>query len=200
MESIHQGQDRSFLAVHSPPEEADSRTLRLKQDVWTYTRKTEHPIKIPYSMMHTSWMGSDFTYEDIVKLDSLVTQYSHKILEQKKDPQGRSDLWVQLELIPHEEAPVVWGKVLWSAVLKSDGSEVIPVQEEDYSERGVLIRRITLENIKVMDGRRIPTVLTCEMMGKKKGSKTVLEYKSIDFDLELDAKTFTLQTLQRGLK
>ncbi|MBI4368654.1 MAG: outer membrane lipoprotein-sorting protein [Elusimicrobia bacterium] len=198
VESFHQGKEKSFLVIHKPDKEKGNRTLRLGKDIWTYTRETEQAIKVPFSMMHTSWMGSDFTYEDMTKLDSFVTDYGHKIIEEIPDPKKRSDYQVTIEMIPHDDAPVVWGKVVWMAVVSKDGLEVIPVGEKDYNERGELIRDIALDKIKMMGGRRIPLVTTCRPM-KKKGQETEIEYKSVSFDEKFDEKIFTKKTLEEGL-
>ncbi len=198
VESYHLGREKSFLVARKPAKEKGNRTLRIKQDIWTYSRDAEQVMKVPFSMMHSSWMGSDFTYEDMVKLDTFVTDYTQRFLSKIPDPQKRSDWLVVIELLPKEDAPVVWGKVLWSAVVSSDGREVLPVLEQDFNERGEIIREIKLDQIKVLGGRRMPTLLTCEPM-KKKDSKTILEYKEAIFDLDLKAKIFTKETLERGL-
>lgn len=199
VESFHQGRDKSFIVIHKPPKEKGNRTLRVKQDIWTYTRNIEQAVKIPFSMMHTSWMGSDFTYEDMTKLDSFVTDYTHHVVGKTADPQKRGDFLVTIELRPKPEAPVVWGKVIWSAAVSADGKEIIPVAEQDYSERGELIREIALEDIKMMGGKRIPVKMTCVPL-KKSGQKTVIEYLDISFDKSIDPKIFTKETLEKGLK
>ena len=199
VESFNQGRNKAFLVVHKPAKEKGNRTLRIKQDIWTYTKDVERAIKIPFSMMHTSWMGSDFTYEDMAKLDSLVKDYNHKLLEEIPDPEKRSDFLATIELIPKEDAPVVWGKVIWKGVVSSDGKEVIPVEEQDFSERGELVRVIRLSNIGVMGGKRIAKTMSCEPL-KKKDTKTIVEYQEITFDAALDPKIFTKETLERGIK
>ncbi|MBI4669857.1 MAG: outer membrane lipoprotein-sorting protein [Elusimicrobia bacterium] len=198
IESFNQGRDKSFIYIHRPPKEKGNRTLRAGQDIWTYTRDVERSVKIPFSMMHTSWMGSDFTYEDMTKLDSFVTDYTHKMAGQEKDARGRGDWLVTIELVPLADAPVVWGRVIWSAVVSQGGQEVIPVAEKDYSERGELVREILGEEIKVMGGKRIPTKIICRPL-KKKGSETILEYKEMAFDEAVDPKIFTKEALERGL-
>lgn len=199
IESFHEGKDKSFVIVHNPPKERGSRTLRLKHDIWSYRPDLEQTIKIPFSMMHSSWMGSDFSYEDMVKLDTFITEYSHRLLEKKPDPQKRGETLVTIELTPLPDAPVVWGRVIWKAVVSREGAEVIPVSEEDYNERGELIRSITLERIQMMDGRRMPTILTCIPL-KKKDSKTVLKYKNFKFDVSVDPKIFTQASLEGGIE
>ncbi|MEK6543284.1 MAG: outer membrane lipoprotein-sorting protein [Elusimicrobiota bacterium] len=199
VESYHQGRDKSFLLVRRPAKEKGTRTLRLGHDIWTYKPDLEQSVKIPFSMMHTSWMGSDFTYEDMVKLDSFVTEYTHRIISKVADPEKRGEWLVTIELVPIEGAPVVWGKVIWSAVVSGNGKEVIPIGEQDYSERDELIREIALDKIETHDGRRVPMRMTC-LPKKKEGSKTVIDYLEIKFDEQFDNKMFTKESLDKGLK
>ena len=60
-------------------------------------------------MMMQSWMGTDLTNDDLIKQSSTVVDYTHKLLGSEAI-QGL-DCW-KLELIPKEEATVVWGKII----------------------------------------------------------------------------------------
>ncbi|MBI4062780.1 MAG: outer membrane lipoprotein-sorting protein [Elusimicrobia bacterium] len=199
IESYQQGTQNSFIVIHKPAKEQGNRTLRLGRDIWSYTREAEQVIKIPFSMMQTNWMGSDFTYEDMTRFDSYVNYYDHAIVKTETDPQRISDYLVTIELIPRADAPVIWGRVVWKSAVSADGREVIQVSEEDYNERGELVRQITLDNVKIMGGKRMPTKITCRAK-KKKNQETVLEYKTVAFDSDLDAKIFTKETLEKGLQ
>ncbi|MDE2511662.1 MAG: outer membrane lipoprotein-sorting protein, partial [Elusimicrobia bacterium] len=155
--------------------------------------RVERLIKVPPTMMHSSWQGSDFTYEDIVKADSIVKDYTHKLLKRVPGPEWES---YEVEAKPKPDAPVVWGKVITDVALYDDNS-VVGLLEEDYSERGELIRTITLSDIKMMGGRRVPSRLECVPAGKK-GQRTILQYKELEFDLPLSDDFFSYQRLQKG--
>ena len=60
-------------------------------------------------MMMQSWMGSDFTNDDLVKQSSIVTDYDHKLIG---DENVRGMDCYKIELIPHPDAAVVWGKII----------------------------------------------------------------------------------------
>ena len=47
-------------------------TLRIGNEMWNYLPKTNKVMKIPPSMMMGSWMGSDFTNDDLVKESSML--------------------------------------------------------------------------------------------------------------------------------
>ncbi|MBI3288490.1 MAG: outer membrane lipoprotein-sorting protein [Elusimicrobia bacterium] len=183
----------AFIVIRSPAKERGNTTLRRKTEMWAWLPKVERVIKIPPTMMHNTWQGSDFTYEDIVKADSLVKDYTHNLLKTTKE-EGRTIY--HIEATPKPDAPVVWGKVLTDVALYDDDQSVLPVNERDYSERGELIRTITLSDVKVMGGRRVPARLEC--VPKAAGRRTVLHYQELEFDISLPESFFSYQRLQKG--
>lgn len=194
VEGWNRQREYAFILIHSPAKDKGTITLRRKNEMWLWLPKVERVIKVPPTMMHQAWQGSDFTYEDIVKADSVVKDYDHKLLEKKEE--GDHTVW-KIECTPKPDAPVVWGRVLiWVGTW---GEEAVPLKEEDYSERGELVRTITLSDVKKMGGRLIPAKLEC-VPNKKAGQKTTLEYHSLEFDVPLDDKFFSLSRLQKGVK
>ena len=193
IEGWNQGREKAFILIHAPARDKGNTTLRRKNEMWLWMPKVERVVKVPPTMMHSAWQGSDFTYEDIVKADSVVKDYTHKVLSRATE--GDHDVYV-IEAIPLPDAPVVWGKVLlWSRVYP-DGT-VLPMKEEDYSERGEKVRTITLTEIESMDGHRVPTRLTCTPH-RKAGQKTMIKYHTIDFNIDLPDSYFSLERLQRS--
>ncbi|MCX5790587.1 MAG: outer membrane lipoprotein-sorting protein, partial [Elusimicrobia bacterium] len=102
----------------------------------------------------------------------------------------------KIEATPKLDAPVVWGKVMFWSLVYPDGL-VLPLREEDYSERGEKIRTIALSEIETMDGHRVPTRLEC-LPHRKPGQKTVIKYHEIQFNLNLPDSFFSLERLQRS--
>ncbi|OGR99814.1 MAG: hypothetical protein A2V88_14770 [Elusimicrobia bacterium RBG_16_66_12] len=193
VEGWNKDRTHAFIVLRAPAKERGNTTLRRKTEMWVWMPKVERVIKIPPTMMHAAWQGSDFTYEDIVKADSIVKDYTHKLLKTVKET-GRTVY--RIEATPRPDAPVVWGKVITAAAVYDDQS-VVPLLEEDYSERGELIRTITFSDIKVLGGRRVPARLEC-VPSKKKGKRTILQYHELEFDLPLDDAFFGYQRLQKA--
>lgn len=192
IEAWNQGRRKAYIVIHAPAKEKGTTTLRRDEEMWTWMPRVERLLKVPPTMMHSSWQGSDFTFEDIVKADSIVKDYTHKKLKSAPGPEWET---VLIEAVPKPDAPVVWGKVLFTVGIFPDGW-VIPLREEDYSERGELIRTIALDRVKPMGGRRVPTRLECTPT-RTPGRKTVLEYGLIDFDVELPDSFFSVSRLQK---
>lgn len=193
VEGWNKDRNFAFIVIRAPAKERGNTTLRRKTEMWAWLPKVERVIKIPPTMMHNTWQGSDFTYEDIVKADSIVKDYTYKLLKTTKE----TDRTVyHIEALPKPDAPVVWGKVLTDVALYDSDQAVIALNEFDYSERGELIRTITLSDIKILGGRRVPTKLEC-VPAKKKGQRTTLHYLALEFDFSIDESFFSYQRLQK---
>jgi hypothetical protein len=142
-------------------------------------------------MMLQSWMGSDFSNDDLVKGGSLSGDYTHTELA-KEVVSGHKTIKIQCN--PKPNAPVVWGKVnLW--VREIDNS---PVKYEYYSERGELIKVLEGESYEKFGSHIIPTKMTMKNI-KKNNSMTIITYEksSIKFDSDIPDNIFTQENLRR---
>ena len=140
-------------------------------------------------MMMQSWMGSDFTNDDLVRESSLAKDYTHKLLGEEKMAGYDS---YKIELIPNDDAPVVWGKIImW--VSKAD---YLWLKGEYFDEDGVLVNTEILTDIKQMGNRKMPTRL--EMIpADKPGQKTIMIFRNIEFDVKIDESFFSQQNMKK---
>ncbi|PCI45277.1 MAG: hypothetical protein COB41_02000 [Proteobacteria bacterium] len=178
---------RFFIRVLAPRKEQGTAWLKSDKNLWMYLPKLERDIRIPASMMLSSWMGSDFTNDDLVKMDSVVADYDHKII--KKDAHS-----ITIESTAKPDAPVVWGKIIH--VVDVSG---IPLSDDYYDEHGVHIRHLTFSEVAVMDGRRIPTLWIMQPLNNV-GKKTLLKLEKATFDKPIQASVFTRANLRRAGK
>ena len=74
------GRKDSLFYIDSPPKDHGNGTLKKGREMWMYNPKINRVIKVPPSMMSQSWMGSDFSNNDLAKSDSLLTDYTHSII------------------------------------------------------------------------------------------------------------------------
>lgn len=191
MDSWEKGKDKSLVKITSPAKEAGTVSLKVKNNMWNYLPSVEKIIKIPPTMMMQSWMGSDFTNDDLVKESSIVDDYDPAVLGKETLDQGEAYV---VELIPKPEAAVVWGKIV--AYIR-DG-DYVPLKYEYYDEKGKLIRVMDLTEIKEMGGRTIPTIWT--MVPKtKEGRKTVIILNRIEFNVPISDDIFSRSNLERGI-
>jgi len=195
VEGWNRGREYAFILIHAPAKDKGNITLRRKNEMWLWLPKVERVIKVPPTMMHSAWQGSDFTYEDIVKADSVVKDYKHTLLS-KRTEDGRIVYRIRGDPLP--DAPVVWGKVIMEVAVYGD-DEAVPLKEEDYNERGDLERTITLSDIRRLGGRLVPAKLEC-VPRRKAGQRTTLVYHSLEFDVPLTEDFFSQARLQKGVK
>lgn len=183
------GTDYSMVLVTQPVKDKGNITLLRKKEVWNYLPTINKEIKIPASMMLQNWMGSDFTNDDLVKQSSIDKDYRHRFMEEEM-VDGK--LCWKIELIPTEEAAIVWGKViLW---ISKEG--YFQLKSEFFDEDGHLVRIMRGKNIKNVGNRVIPTRFEIEPVDKP-GNLTVMEYSNLFFDEKLDESFFTLQNMRK---
>ncbi len=186
MVSWSEGIKKTFIRITAPAREKDVATLRVDNEMWNYLPKANKVMKIPPSMMMGSWMGSDFTNDDLVKESSLFDDYSYDFIE----PDSADPNLYYIKCIPHKDAPVVWGSIV-IAVTKDDH---LPEWQKYYDEKGELIRIMSYSDIKTVDKRTLPTTL--EMVPQnKEGHRTIIRYLDLKFNVKLDPETFTLRNL-----
>ena len=74
------GNDYSFILINAPARDKGTVFLKREKEIWNWQPKIEKVIKLPPSMMMQSWMGSDFTNDDLVKESSILLDYTHEII------------------------------------------------------------------------------------------------------------------------
>lgn len=185
------GRDLSLTLITAPAKDKGQAFLMRDKEIWNWVSSINRMVKIPPSMMMQSWMGSDFTNDDLIKQSSIVEDYTHQILSEET---MHGYECYQIELIPKENAPVVWGKILiWISKEK-----YFQLKVEYYDEDEFLIQTMILSEIEDMGGREIPTFL--EMIpaeDDKEGYKTVLKYHTAKFDIDLKDSFFSQQNMKR---
>jgi outer membrane lipoprotein-sorting protein len=189
MKSWSLGNDYSMIYITAPAKEKGQVFLKRKNEMWNWIPTIERMIKIPPSMMMQSWMGSDFTNDDLVRESSLVKDYSQEIIGEENI---RNYDCYKIRLLPHPDAAVVWGKIImW--ISKED---YYWLKAEFYDEDGELVNTEILSEIKLLDDRKLPTRM--EMIpSDKNGHKTILIFNDIEFDVNLDESFFSQQNMRR---
>ncbi len=181
--------DYSLIYVLAPARDRGTSFLKRENEVWQWLPDIQRVVKIPPSMMMQSWMGSDFTNDDLVRDASVVNDYSHSFLSDTTvDDQ---EAW-RIEMVPLPHAPVVWERVI--VTITKDN--FIQRRSEFYDEGGELVNILTMKNVREMGGRMLPT--RWEMVPvDEEGHRTVMEYQSVEFDIPLDEGFFSQQNMRR---
>ena len=189
MKSWSKGDKYFMIYITAPAKEKGQVFLKVDKEMWNYVPTISRMIKIPPSMMMQSWMGSDFTNDDLVKQSSIIVDYNHTLLDEETI---RGIECYQIELIPHEDAAVVWGKII-SWITKDDFNLW---KSEYYDEDGYLQNTENSYDIKHFGDRDIPSKI--EMIpADKEGQKTILEISSSTFNVPLDNEFFSKQNMKK---
>ncbi|MDX1617434.1 MAG: outer membrane lipoprotein-sorting protein [Balneolaceae bacterium] len=183
------GVDYSLIRITAPARDRGTAYLKRENEIWNWLPDINRTIKLPPSMMSQSWMGSDFSNNDLVRESSIVTDYTHTLA-------GDSTIsgfdCYKVEMIPKPDAPVVWGRV----VAFISRGEYLQMRFEFYDEDDFLMRTMEGSNVEEMDGRTIPTRM--EMIpADEEGQKTVLIYNEIEFNIDLSQRFFSIQNMKR---
>jgi len=188
MDIWSEGLDKTLIYIKSPKKDSGIATLRERTEMWNYFPKINKVIKVPPSMMMSSWMGSDFTNDDLVKESSMINDYHSSLIL----PENANPDYYYIELIPKKDIAIVWARIEL-VVRKND---YIPVEESFYDEKGRKMRVMEFSEIKNFSGREIPSLLVMKPLNKP-GKITVIKYIDLNFDIKLKADTFSLRNLQK---
>jgi outer membrane lipoprotein-sorting protein len=180
--------EKVLVRITSPQDEAGMAILKVGSDIWYYLPKSNRTVKVPASMAMTSWMGSDFTIDDLVKETFLTRDYSISI---SFEGQRGGVAVYEYALTPKPEAAVVWGRI----VVQIRQANLMPAWQGFYDEAGQLVRELTFSEYTTISGRLIPRRLVMRPANKD-GQRTTIEYQDIAFDVPISEGTFSLPNLK----
>ncbi len=180
--------DYALTLITAPAREKGQTFLKRKNEMWSWNPGINRLIKLPPSMMSQGWMGSDYTNDDILRESSVVDDYIHTI-EEEEDIDGR--MCYRIKLLAKEDAGVLWSRQLWWV----DKKEFVVLKAELFDEDGLLVRTEYGKEIKILDGRLLPTLLEL-IPAENPGNKTVLKIIEMKFNIKLDESFFSQQNMK----
>ncbi|OFX82761.1 MAG: outer membrane lipoprotein-sorting protein [Bacteroidetes bacterium GWF2_33_16] len=184
------GKDNSLTLITAPAKEKGQAFLKVGTEMWNWMPSIGRMVKLPPSMMADGWMGSDYTNDDILKESSIVVDFDHKI--SGSETIDGLDCW-KIELLPHEEAAVVWGKIIkWISK-----NEYIQMKSEYFDEDEYLVKTEFASDVKIMDGRKIPGRIEI-VPADKKNQKTIVIINTMKFNIPIDDSFFSQQNMKKA--
>lgn len=187
--SWSKGEDYSLILITAPARDEGTAFLMRDNEIWNWLPDVNRTIKMPPSMMSQSWMGSDFSNNDLVRESSILTDYSHTLLQ---DTTLNGYDCYTIEMVPKPDAPIVWAKV--HAYISKE--EYLQLRFEFFDEDGYLLRIMSGSEVREMGGRLLPTKL--EMIPvEEKGNKTIVTYQNLEFNIEVTERFFSIQNMKR---
>ncbi|MGR5140878.1 outer membrane lipoprotein-sorting protein [Photobacterium sp. DNB23_23_1] len=191
MKSWTKGQDLSLVLITAPAKDKGSASLKRYREMWNWLPSIERVVKIAPSMLGQSWMGSDFTNDDLINQSSIVVDYTHKMVG--KEVFDNDPSWV-IDATAKPNAPVVWSKVrLWVSQ-----RTYLQRKVEFYDEFDDLINTMNTYDVKVMGGRQVASRM--EMIpADKPGNKTEIITHKAQFNFPIKESFFS-QSQMKALR
>ncbi|HNR12138.1 MAG TPA: outer membrane lipoprotein-sorting protein [Thermodesulfobacteriota bacterium] len=181
------GETDSLFTIIAPAKDADNATLKKGREMWMFNPKVNRVIKVPPSMMSQSWMGSDFSNNDLAKSDSIIHDYTHTITGKETVD---SVTVYSVTSLPKPNAPVIWG--MQKLKIREDG---IYLREEFYDEDLRLVKALTFSDLQPLGGKLYPRTMKMEQADKP-DEYTVVTYDELEFMETLPDSLFTLSSLK----
>ncbi|MEW6288666.1 MAG: outer membrane lipoprotein-sorting protein [Thermodesulfobacteriota bacterium] len=187
MDSYSVGNEKSFIKITYPGKDYGITFLKIDDAMWQYVPRIEKIIKIPASMMLQSWMGTDFTNDDLVRESSISRDYEARITTENVDS-------YEIELLPRPEAAVVWGRLVMEVAQK----ELLPKSVRYFDEEGLLVRTLQYTEVKQLGDRLYPSRwVMIPHDPEKAGNRTIIEITEAAFDVPIAEEYFSKRALQR---
>ena len=183
------GTELAFTEYLSPPREAGTKMLKIREKLYTYSPQTDRVIQISGHMLRQSVMGSDISYNDMMEDRPMEELYSATI-EGLAILDGREH-WVM----------VLNAKVKGLSYPKRrswvDKEYLLPKKEELYAKSGKLLKTASLEGIKKIDGRWFPSkfVYKDELKRNSKGTEWIID--NIQFNKKIPDSRFSKALLRK---
>jgi outer membrane lipoprotein-sorting protein len=188
MKSWSKGTQYYMIYITEPVRDKGQVFMKRERDMWNWMPGINRMIKLPPSMMGQSWMGSDFTNDDLVRMNSILEDFTHKITGSEKIQDF--DCYV-IELTAKPEAAVVWGKIkMWISK-----EEYFELKGEYYDEEGKLVNDMVSSNIRQMGDRKLPSKTVMTPVDKP-GNQTILEMVDVIFNKPIDDNFFSQQNMK----
>ena len=188
VKSWSKGSDYSLTLITAPAKEKGQAFLKRQKDLWNWQPSIVRMIKMSSSIMGQSWMGSDFTNDDMVRESSTVNDYTHRLETSEK---VREFDCYKVILTPKENAPVVWGKVvMWIST-----ADFVEIKTEFYDEDNTLINTLNGYEVKTYGKRKLTSRIEI-IPADKPNQKTVMNIDKYEFDLPIDESFFSQQKMK----
>lgn len=181
------GEQKFFVYFTSPADVARTVFMVWKHpgrddDRWLYLPAMDLVRRISAADKRSQFVGSHFVYEDIS--GRALEADSHELVSEEGDT-------YLVRNVPLEKkgAEFAWYHV-WI-----DKVTFMPVKAEYHDAAGTLLRRITAQERKDVQGH--PTVIRSQAEDLRQGGSTLLEFRDVRYDVGLEDDIFEERYLRR---
>lgn len=172
------GEDYALIRVLEPEEDAGSGYLQVEDELWYYSPLVGS-VSLPAIAIADAIFGSGPSLQDLSR-GTLSDDYDASV--------ETADSGYFLVLIPHADAPVVYGKLEIRV-----SADFVMEQIVYYDQRAAILQTATFSNIVEIGERRFPTAIVIEGVS---GDRTIQRIENPQFDIDIDPDFFSPETLE----
>lgn len=183
------GEQRYYIYFHAPADIKGTAFMVWKypakeDDRWIFIPAIKLVRRIAADDKRSSFVGSDFTYEDVSGLE--LDDETHRLLG--KENRGNRPVY-RIESVPKTKMDYA-RRLSWI-----DRQRSLPLKEEYYDARNELMRTFTADEVREVDGHW--TVTRRSMRDARSGHRTEVVYEEIGYDVGLAKGLFSERYLRR---
>ena len=186
MKGWKKGDEQGLVRYTAPAKERGTAYLRSGESTWLFLPSAEKVVRVGAKQ---NFGGGDFSNADIFRL-SLVRDYDPTLAGEET---AEGETCYKLELKAKDRSIAYDRVVYW---VRSDGT-FYPVKADYYTLSGKNLKSLVLSQVKPVGGRPRPTLMTMQSRVDE-GSRTLLEFLTIQDDPKLDDRLFSPTALERG--
>ncbi len=185
--NIEKGGDQQYLVVFTRPADVERTTFLVvkhpgkEDDRWLYLPGLDLVKRIAAGDKRTSFVGSNFFYEDISGRD--IRQDSFELVSEN------TESWL-VKATPKSTAGVEFSHY---QVTISKANH-LPLKAEYFDSKGELYRRISAEAVSEISG--IPTITSMKAENVRDGSHTINQMRNIEYNINIPESVFTERSLR----
>ena len=181
------GSGKAFIEFTNP-EDRGVRMLKLEKNLWMYFPSERDTVKISGALLRQGMMGSDFSYEDAMEPDDLLSLYSAELTGKERVEERECFV---LELKAKGKDVAYAKRKIWI-----DAERFIVARAELYAKSGMLLKVSRTLGYTKIGGRYFPSIVEFSD-ALKKNSRTVMSMTSLVLDAPVDEGRFSLQALTK---
>lgn len=191
---------RNVIIFHEPPSVADTRFLSVENadrddDQWIYLPALRRVRRIAASEGDSSFMGTEFTYDDLQSRDIDEWRYTYLRDDELTVASGGSEAPRRVHVV--EAVPLPGTDAAYSRIVEYvDPATWTPLRIELYDDDGELLKVNQVGRIENVQGYW--TIITNRMENVQNGRATVLAVQRFEYDTTFPQGLFTTNFLQTG--
>lgn len=186
--AVAKGKEKAFLEFTNPADRG-TKYLKLGDELWIKGVYSEEPEKISGHMLRESMMGSDYSYEDTMDNEGLLSKYNAKLLGKEAVPNMgecyKIELTAKVKKITYQKQ-IVW----------VDAKRFVAVKVQFFSISGELMKELTVSEIKETAGKFYPVKIRMENKVRV-DYYTTFEMKELKLDVPVSESMFSMQQLEK---